>query len=76
MSAYHLTTLRPRRLVVAWIVSLTLLAIGCSTTPRVLEVSSRTRLRNVDPIDEDLFVNDQASRIRSKLYALSIDEQR
>jgi hypothetical protein len=63
-------------LVVAWIVSLTFLAIGCSTTPRVLEVSSRTRLRNVDPIDEDLFLNDQASRIRYVLYDLSIDQQR
>jgi len=83
MSTNHLTDSKPcgglrtpRRLVVAWIVSLTFLAIGCSTTPRVLEVSSRTRLRNVDPIDEDLFVNDQASRIRYVLYDLSIDQQR
>ena len=83
MSTNHLTDSKPcgglrtpRRLVVAWIVSLTFLAIGCSTTPRVLEVSSRMRLRNVDPIDEDLFVNDQASRIRYVLYDLSLDQQR
>ena len=77
MSAYHLTTPRPRRVLVAGIVSLILFAVGCSTTtPRVLEVSSRTRLRNVDPADEDLFSNDQASRIRFEPRALSIDEQR
>ena len=77
MSADHLTNPKPRRVIVAWIVSLTLFAIGCSTTtPRVLEVSSRTRLRNIDPADEDLFGNDQASRIRFELRDLSIDEQR
>lgn len=77
MSAYHLTNPKPRRVIVAGIASLTLLAMGCSTTtPRVLEVSSRTRLRNVDPADEDLFSNDQASRIRFEPRALSIDEQR
>jgi hypothetical protein len=77
MSAYHLTNPKLRRVIVAWIVSLTLFAIGCSTTtPRVLEVSSRTRLRNIDPADEDLFSYDQASRIRFEPRDLSIDEQR
>jgi hypothetical protein len=60
--------------VVAWLV---LFVIGCATTtPRVLEVTSRTRLRTVDPADEDYFVNDQASRIRYELRDLSSDEQR
>ena len=83
MSTSHLTDSEPdaglwtpRRLAVAWIVSLTFLAIGCSTTPSVLEVTSRTRLQNIDPADQDLFVNDQASRIRFEPHDLSIDEQR
>jgi hypothetical protein len=65
-----------RRLAVAWIVSLTFLAIGCSTTPRVLEVTSRTRLQNIDLADKDYFIEDQASRIRYLPHDLSIDEQR
>ena len=83
MSTNHLTDSKPcgglrapRRLVVAWIVSLTFLAIGCSTTPRVLEVTSRTRLQNIDLADKDFFIEDQASRIRFEPHDLSIDEQR
>ena len=77
MSLYHLTTPKPRRVIVVWIVSLAIFAIGCATsTPRVLEVSSRTRLRNIDPADEELFTNDRASRIRFEPRDLSIDEQR
>ena len=81
MNTNHLTNPTPsgrrrtsRRTVVAWLV---LFVIGCATTtPRVLEVTSRTRLRTVDPADEDYFVNDQASRIRYELRDLSSDEQR
>ncbi|MGA2139965.1 MAG: hypothetical protein ABSH14_13995 [Verrucomicrobiia bacterium] len=83
MSTNHLTDSKPcgglrtsRRLAVAWIVSLTFLAIGCSTTPRVLEVTSRTRLQNIDLADKDYFIEDQASRIRYLPHDLSIDEQR
>ena len=83
MSTNHLTDSKPcgglrspRRLVVAWIVSLTFLAIGCSTTPRVLEVSSRTRLQNIDLADKDFFIEDQASRIRFEPHDLPIDQQR
>jgi len=66
-----------RHLAVACIASLAFGVIGCSTTsPRVLEVSSRTRLKNIDPADEEYFVNDQASRIKYELRDLSIDEQR
>jgi len=63
---------------VAWIVSLSFsfLAIGCATTPSVLEVTSRTRLQNIDPADQDYFIEDQASRIRFEPHDLSIDEQR
>ncbi len=68
----------PRRLAVAWAVSVAFLAIGCSTTqsPSVLEVTSRTRLQNIDPADKDFFIEDQASRIRFEPRDLSIDEQR
>jgi hypothetical protein len=52
------------------------LSCGCSTTPRVLEVSSRTRLQTVDKADMDLFVNDQASRIKYVPEDLSIADQR
>ena len=83
MSTSHLTDSElggglwtPRRPAVAWIVSLTFLAIGCSTTPRVLEVTSRTRLQNIDLADKDFFIEDQASRIRFEPHDLSIDEQR
>jgi hypothetical protein len=65
-----------RRLAVAWIVGLTFLAVGCSTTPSVLEVTSRTRLQNIDPADKDLFIEDQASRIRFEPHDLGTDEQR
>jgi hypothetical protein len=51
------------------------LLTACST-PRVLEVSSRTRLQNVDPADQDLFLYDKASRIRYELRDLGIDQQR
>jgi hypothetical protein len=51
--------------------------LACSTTtPRVLEVTSRTRLRDIDRIDEDLFANDRASRIRYEPRDLDIDAQR
>jgi len=54
-----------------------LLAIACSTTsPRVLEVTSRTRLQDVDPADNYLFVYDQASRIKYEPQDLSIEKQR
>jgi hypothetical protein len=50
--------------------------LGCSTTPRVLEVSSRKRLQDVDIVDHRLFTHDQASRLRYKPTDLSADAQR
>ena len=58
-------------------VALVSFALACSTTtPRVLEVTSWTHLKDIDPVDEDLFANDQASRIRYEPRDLSIDDQR
>ena len=59
-----------------WAVSVVACLLTACSTPRVLEVSSRTRLQNIDPADQDLFLYDQASRIRYELRDLSIDEQR
>ena len=64
------------RIVGALSVVACILTSACSTTPRVLEVTSRTRLQNIDPADKNLFIEDQASRIRFEPHDLSIDEQR
>ena len=53
-----------------------LLTSACSTTPRVLEVTSRTRLQNIDMAEKDYFIEDQASSIRYLPHDLNIDEQR
>jgi hypothetical protein len=54
-----------------------LLLTACSTTaPRVLEVTSRTRLQDIDAADTRLFVEDEASRIKYEPQDLSIDNQR
>jgi len=70
--------LRARRSVVAWLATtLTLFTLACSTTvPRVLEVTSRTRLHDVDLADENLFIYDRASRIQYEPQDLSFDAQR
>ena len=53
------------------------LTLACSTTtPRVLEVTSRTRLKDIGPLDEDLFAYDRASRIQYEPRDLSSDAQR
>jgi len=53
------------------------LICGCSsTTPRVLEVSSRTRLQTVDKADADLFVIDRASLIKYTPQDLNAADQR
>lgn len=51
---------------------------GCSayTGPRVLEVTSRTRLQDVDFADRQYFIEDQASLIRYQPQDLSINDQR
>ena len=55
---------------------LAIFALGCaSTNPRVLEVSSRTRLRNIDKADERLFVRDAASGFRSPSKDLPAEAQ-
>jgi hypothetical protein len=53
------------------------LLTACSTTgPRVLEVTSRTRLQDVDIIDRDYFIEDRASLINYEPRDLSVDDQR
>src|SRR4029077_731090 len=50
---------------------------ACSTSgPRVLEVTSRTRLRDVGIADREYFIEDRASLIRYQPQDLSIDDQR
>ena len=51
---------------------------GCSayTGPRVLEVTNRTRLQDVDFVDREYFMEDRASLIRYEPQDLSIDDQR
>jgi hypothetical protein len=70
----------PARRSVAAILSLslivTLLTSACSTPPRVLDVSSRTRLQTVDAADAQLFVDDRASRIKYLPQDLSAADQR
>jgi hypothetical protein len=51
-------------------------ALGCATGPRVLEVSSRTRLQDIDAADKPLFEHDQASRIKYQPRDLPAGEQR
>jgi hypothetical protein len=55
-----------------------LLTVACSTTvPRVLEVSSRTRLQDVGPAEEKAFFGyDEASRFRYVPRDLSTEAQR
>jgi len=57
---------------------LLLLTVACSTTaPRVLEVSSRTKLQDIDPDDANQFYgSDEASRFRYEPQDLSIEDQR
>jgi hypothetical protein len=53
------------------------LALACSTTgPRVLEVTNRTRLQDVDLVDQYYFYEDAASLIRYEPQDLSIEDQR
>ncbi len=51
---------------------------GCSayTGPRVLEVTNRTRLQDVELADRQYFIEDRASLIRYEPQDLSIDDQR
>jgi hypothetical protein len=60
---------------VVWISAVLLTA--CSTTaPRVLEVTSRTRLQDVPLADREYFIEDAASLLRYKPRDLSINDQR
>ncbi len=54
------------------------LITACSpfTGPRVLEVTNRTRLQDVDFADRQYFIEDQASLIRYEPQDLSINDQR
>ena len=53
-----------------------LLLTACSTTgPRVLEVTNRTRLLDVDVADRQYFIEDRASLIRYQPQDLSTDDQ-
>jgi hypothetical protein len=53
------------------------LLTACSTTaPRVLEVTSRTRLQDVALADREYFIEDNASLLRYEPQDLSIEDQR
>jgi hypothetical protein len=68
---------RPRHWFALCLTILNVLTFGCSTTaPRVVEVSSRTRLQDIDIADARYFVVDEASRIKYQPRDLSIDDQR
>jgi hypothetical protein len=50
---------------------------GCAPSrPRILEVSTETRIRNISPANENLFVPDRASRFRLEVSDLPPAEQR
>ena len=69
------STLRPLALPLS--ILLSLLPLACSTVPRVIEVSSRTRLQDVGPAEEKAFFgHDEASRFRYEPQDLSIEDQR
>ena len=60
---------------IVWICAVLLTA--CSTTaPRVLEVTSRTRLQDVPIADREYFIEDAASLLRYEPRDLSINDQR
>jgi hypothetical protein len=68
---------RARRSVVACLTALAVFAGACSTTgPRVLEVTGRIRLHDVEPIDQEGFLYERASRIRYEAHDLAPDAQR
>jgi len=69
-------TLHPIALLLS--ILLSLFPLACSTTtPRVIEVDSRTRLQDVGPAEEkEFFGYDQASRFRYQPRDLSIEDQR
>jgi len=70
-------TLRRGRLVWSAIFPALLLTLGCSTVPRVIEVSSRSRLQDVGPAEEKAYFGiDEASRFRYEPQDLSIEDQR
>lgn len=52
-----------------------LTACSAYTGPRVLEVTNRTRLQDVDFADRNYFIEDRASLIRYQPRDLSIDDQ-
>ena len=52
-----------------------LLALGCAS-PRVVEVTSRTRLQDIDVVDQYIFLHDRASRIHYEPKYLPADVQR
>ena len=54
----------------------TLCISACSTTPRVVEVSSQKRLETVEVADQDMFLHDRASQIRLQSELLPANERR
>ena len=80
-SAFHRLADRPNRTPVrpcGVFLSVCLLFLtACSTTgPRVLEVTNRTCLQDVDKADQEYFVKDRASLIRYEPRDLSVADQR
>lgn len=55
--------------------SLCLFLLSACASPRVVEVSHRTRLQDVDVADQHLFEADRASRLRDKPHDLPANQQ-
>jgi hypothetical protein len=67
----------PARLCAALFPVCFLFLTACSTSgPRVLEVTNRTRLQDVDFADRQYFIEDHASLIRYEPQDLGTDDQR
>jgi hypothetical protein len=49
---------------------------ACSTSPRVVEVSSHKRLETVEVADQDIYLHDRASQIHLQSELLPADERR
>jgi len=65
-----------RRLSACLVLPVVLFLSACSTTPRVVEVSSHKRLETVEVEDQDIFLHDRASQIHLESELLPPSERR
>jgi len=50
--------------------------LGCATSPRVVEVTGRTRLLDVDLVDQKTFLREQVGRLHYRPHYLTVEDQR